>query len=65
MDRNMVKRRFLPLNSSLEKANAARVMTITIMAVVTTVKINVLRRYLPRDTCENALVKFSKVGSVT
>ena len=53
-DRNRAKAMFLPRNSSLAKAHAARVITISIIAVVITVKIRVFHKYLPRETVVNA-----------
>ena len=53
-ERNKVKARFFPRNSSLAKAKAERVITTIIMAVVADVKIRVLRRYFPRGTAVNA-----------
>ena len=53
-ERNKVKAIFFPLNSNLAKAKAARVITATIMRVVITVKISVLRRYCPKGTVVKA-----------
>jgi hypothetical protein len=50
----MRKAAFFPLKSSLANAKAARVMTISIKAVVTTVNINVFRIYFPKGTVEKA-----------
>ena len=49
-ERNIVKTRFLPLNSSLANANAARTVTTSMIAVVAKVNITVLRKYLARLT---------------
>ena len=48
------KAMFFPLNSSLAKANAARVMITSIITVVITVKRKVFNRYLPSGTAVNA-----------
>ena len=52
--RKKVKTRSLPRNSSREKAKAASTVTISISAVVMSVKITVLRKYLPNGTAVKA-----------
>ena len=53
-ERNKVKARFFPLNSSLAKAKADSVITTIIIEVVATVKISVFSRYFPRGTAVKA-----------
>ena len=54
--RNPMKRSDLPLKSSLANAYAAKTITSIMRAVVMSVKINVLRKYLASGTCVNALI---------
>ena len=49
-DRNRRNAIFLPRNSSLANAKAARVITTTMMAVVRTVNTIVFTKYRPRGT---------------
>ena len=53
-DRNIVNTRFFPANFILAKAYAASVITTSIIAVVSTVKITEFRKYLPSGTSVNA-----------
>ena len=52
--RKNVNTRSLPRNSSREKAKAASTVTTSITPVVTSVKITVLRKYLPSGTAVKA-----------
>ena len=52
--RNIVKTMSLPLKFSLAKANAARVITTIMSAVVAIVNITVLRKYLASGTAVKA-----------
>jgi hypothetical protein len=52
--RKKAKRRFFPLKLNLEKAKAASMITTIISAVVTNVKIRVLRKYFASGTALKA-----------
>ena len=53
-ERSRVNTRFLPLNSRRANAKAAGITIMSMRAVVTTVKIIVLMKYLARGTAEKA-----------
>ena len=53
-DRKKVKARSLPRKFSRAKAKAASTVTMSMMAVVTTVKMTVLKKYRPRGTARKA-----------
>ena len=53
-DKNNTNTRFFPLNSNLANANAARIITISITAVVTSVNKTVLAKYFASGTAVNA-----------
>ena len=53
-DKNAANAIFLPRKLSRANANAASVTTISISAVVATVKISVFAKYLPSGTAVNA-----------
>ena len=61
-ERNKRNTRFFPRNSSRAKANAARVITTSIRAVVATVKMRVFKKYLPRGTAEKAVSVYPDGG---
>ena len=54
-DKNKVNNSFFPLNSNLEKAKEAKIVTATIDNVVMSVNITVLNKYLPKGTAVKAL----------
>ena len=53
--RRSVKARCLPLNSRRAKANAASTITMSIISVVATVNMSVLRRYFKSGTAVKAV----------